>query len=200
LYDSWISSRKDGGEFIITTKKNDKKAFVIINKDGKELKTVLNTDEIKFNDPFFSPDGKQIVLRAVKTKFDELWLMDDDGGNLKQLTYYPEEDSSRNPHQYHAGPPFWEPSRNFISYISDQSGNYNIFAINPDGTGQMKISPDSIDGRWHAWSPDGNWVVFDGTLRNDNYDIFLMNYKTKKTKRLTADEKTEQAPVFVRRN
>ena len=198
LYDSWISSRKNGEEFIVTTKQNDKKAFVIIDKNGNELKTVLNTNEFKFNDPYFSPDGKQIVYRAVKTNFDELWLMNDDGGNLKQLTYYPENDSSRNPHQYHAGPPFWEPNNNFISYISDQSGNYNIFVIDPDGKNQTKISPDSIDGGWHSWSPQGDWIVFDGTLNNENYDIFILNYKTKELKRLTDADIYEQAPVFVK--
>jgi len=51
---------------------------------------------------------------------------------------------------------------------------------------------------WHSWSSDGEWLVMDKTNKEEkSYDIYLMNYKTKKTVQLSNDPKFEQAPVIV---
>jgi len=52
---------------------------------------------------------------------------------------------------------------------------------------------------WHFWSSDGKWLAMDKATHDEKtYDIYLMNYKTKKTLQLTSDVKYEQAPVIVK--
>jgi Tol biopolymer transport system component len=41
-------------------------------------------------------------------------------------------------------------------------------------------------------------VVFDGTDRNVNYDIYIMDANGENVNKLTNEKKIEQAPVFVR--
>lgn len=204
VHDSWLGSRSNREEFVVAKYANKKKSIVMIHRNGKELKTLVQSDSAYYNDPCFSPDGKQIVLRykpnrADTTTFDELWIMNDDGTELKQLTVFPREDTLADRHAYHAGAPFWEPNRNIISYMSQQKGNYSIFSIAPDGSGLRQLTPDGFNEGWHTWSPDGNLITYDGSdLDNTNFDIYVMNADGSNVRRLTTDTLVEQCPVFVR--
>jgi TolB protein len=198
LYDSYLNSRKEGSEFILSVKKDGSKAFVIIDSDGNELNTVFQTQSYRYNDPAFSPDGKKIVFRSYKSGSDELWIMDENGENQFQLTHYPENDSTAGEHFYRAGPPRWNIHKNKISYTSRQNNNYSIFTVKPDGTDQKQITPDGFEEGWHDWSPNGKLLVYDGSpIENPNYDIYIMNAHGTGVKRLTSGPEYEQSPVFV---
>jgi TolB protein len=203
LKDSWLSSREKGTELIVTPKLKSDSAFYIIDLNGKVLQKIY-TNLPSYNDPIFSPEGNQIVFCGGKVKtenglkyINELYLMNVDGSGLKQLTHYPADDTTAEWYAYRAGPPIWESNRNIITYPSKQNGNYSIYSVNPDGSEVTQLTPDSTDETYHSWSPAGDWLVFDGIQEENNYDIFLMNFKSKEIKRLTNDEKYEQGPVFV---
>lgn len=198
LYDSWIASRKNGEEFLVTTKKDTVKTFVLIDRNGQEIRQVFGTNEYKINDPAFSPDGRWIVYRSARSGVDELWIMDEYGEQQRQLTHYPPGDTTGGKHFYHAGPPTWLAGGQWISYISKQNANYSIFRIQPDGSGLQQISPDGFNEGWHAWTPDGQWIAYDGTdLSDANFDIYTMRADGSEVKRLTDHPRYEQAPVWV---
>ena len=197
--DSWVSSRKKATEFVVSSAKDGKRfELYLIDRNGQEIKRLTN-DDIYDNDPAFSPNGKQIVFRSKRSGLDELWVMDEQGGNLRQLTHYP-KDEPEDKNAYHASAPFWEPNRNVISYASKQKGKYSIFTIKPDGSGLKQITSGKQDAMWHSWSPDGNWLAYDGTDEQGNYDIYLMRFGGGEARRLTSDKRTEMAPVFVKAN
>jgi TolB protein len=207
LKDSWMSTRKGGEEIIVNPRVKGDSAFYIINRQGALIQKVY-TGLSYYSDPCFSPDGTKIVFRGSEKRFrpnigyqDELYIIDVDGSNLRQLTYYPEGDTTADWYSYHAGPPFWEPNRNIITYHSKQQGGSYLFQINPDGSGLKKLTPDSITVSWHSWSPDGSMVAFDansgGKDGKMNFDIFTMDYKSGEIIQVTTDTLFEQAPVFV---
>ena len=207
LRDSWMSTRKGGEEIIVNPKIENDSAFYIINRSG-ELVQKVYTGLTYYSDPCFSPDGTEIVFRGSNKRFkpnvgyqDELYIVSVDGRNLRQLTKYPEGDTTANWYSYHAGPPYWEPNRNIITYHSKQQGGSFLFQINPDGTGLRRLTPDSIPVGWHSWSPDGKRIVFDsntgGNDENMNFDIFLMDYESGEITQITTDTIFEQSPVFV---
>lgn len=207
LADSWIGSRYDGNELIVRPHRTVDTAFYIIDRKGKILKK-LKPALAYLNDPHFSPDGSQIVFRGADKPFkkdvgyvDELYLMNADGSELKQLTHYPVTDTTAKWYNYHAGPPRWHPTENFISYNSKQGGKSSLFAIAPDGSGKRELFPqDSLHQGWHEWSPDGKWLaieVFDSNGKQ--YHLQLVNWETKEAKIITGtDYRFQQAPVFVK--
>jgi TolB protein len=206
LEDSSLGSRNNGKELIVAGRvgKEIRQQLFIINTETGGYAPVAQDTGASFNSPYFSPDGSMIVFRYRKNKRNyenekaELWIMNADGSNKKQLTYYPEADTTANWFDYHAGAPTWDPNQNLISYMSMQKGNYSIFTITPDGTETTQLTADSLGEGWHAWSPDGQWMVFDVSgLNGEYYDVCLMENSTKKVKKLTDDWRTEQAPVFV---
>ena len=208
MQDSWMSARMNGREFIVDPKGINDTAFFRIGTDGAILDTLYHGMAYA-NDPCFSPDGKQVVFRGANAKFkqdqgyrDELYIINTDGTGRRQLTHYPANDTTAEWWAYHAGPPQWSTSDR-ISFCSKRKGNLSIFSIRPDGTDEQQLTPDGFDEDWHAWSPDGDLLVYSGTpLVNEGerpaYDIFLMDMRTKQVDRLTADTLAEQAPVFVR--
>jgi TolB protein len=205
LRDSWMSSRNNGSELIVNPQTKLDSAFYIINTKGEILHKVY-TGLTYFNDPTFSPDGKQIAFRGANKKFkkengfiDEVYIMNEDGSNLRQLTHYPASDTSAKWYNYHAGPPMWNITENFISYQSFQNGKYSLYAVTPDGNKQWKLTENTNSEGWHCWSSDGKWLaieLFD--KEQTQFHISLMNWETKELKVLTdTTYKYQQSPNFV---
>jgi len=205
LEDSWMSSRNNGTEMIVLGRIGKLRAqlFLINIKDGTHKQITNDTVSTK-RDPLFLPGGKEIVLayrpdKALRrTVPDELWKMNVDMSNKVQLTHFPKEDTTTEWFRYHAGPPQWNSKYKFISYLSRQKMQSQIYAVAPDGKKYWQITSGDLSSGWHSWSPDGKWLIMDKSTHDEkDYNIYLMNYKTKKTVQLTSDAKYEQAPVMV---
>ncbi|MBX7055468.1 MAG: hypothetical protein K1X36_10970 [Pyrinomonadaceae bacterium] len=207
LEDSWMGSRNNGSELVVSGRIGTGIRFqiFIIERDTGRYRQITKDVESAFRDPTFSPDGKKIAYvfknkRTDRAEIEEMYLMDADGSNRKKLTTYPKNDPLGKDPGYHVGPPHWNAKYKFISYQSNQSGKQSIYAVTPDGKKQWKLTDSKLDEGWHDWSPDGEWLTFDSRdEKTGRYDIYLMNWKTKVTKKVTgaSDKKYHQSPVFI---
>ena len=205
LADSWMSSRKQGSEFVVKPHSKIDSAFYIMDKKGNRVQRIV-TGLPNFSDPMFVHDGSQIVFRGGTKKSkrapgyqEELYLINEDGTGLQQLTHYPVQDTTAPWWGYKAGPPKPHPTEEFISYQSYQNGKYSLYAVSLDGSKQWKLTDNQQEEGWHDWSPDGAWLaveLFDH--EQTQFHIGLMNWKTKEMKILTDNTyKYQQAPNFV---
>ncbi len=208
LEDSWMSSRNNGEEFVVTGRigRAVRLQLFLLNVKTGTYKQLTNDTAARYGDPCFSPDGKQIVFSYKKNKRDrstheELFVMNADGTGMTQLTRYPEDNVSAKEFGYKAGAARWHPTENFITYISQQDGRHSIFAVTPDGKKQWKLTKNDFEEGWHDWSPDGQWLAFNSSdVDGKQYQIMLVNWKTKEQKQLTDNSmRIQQAPVFVGR-
>lgn len=86
-----------------------------------------------------------------------------------------------------------------IYFDSNRTGDFEIYVMNPDGTGIKNLtnSPDTDD--WLCTvSPDGSKIAFmRGTLRNfDSFEIWIMDSDGSNQKRLTFNDKADGHPDF----
>ncbi|HAQ38375.1 MAG TPA: hypothetical protein DCX89_08330 [Saprospirales bacterium] len=206
LEDSWMSSRNDGEEMIVTGRigKVLRYQFFLINTNTGIYQQMTDDTAALYRDPCFSPDGKKVVFSYQKNKRDkssheELFLMDLESDEMKQLTHYPEDNPSAKEYGYRAGSARWHPTENFISYVSKQDGRHSIFAVTPDGKKHWKLIDNPESEGWHDWSPDGQWIVFNSSdVSESQYHITLMNWKTKEKTQLTdASFRAQLGPVFI---
>jgi Tol biopolymer transport system component len=106
--------------------------------------------------------------------------MDQDGGNLVQLTALPSQDAYPAP----------SPDGTRIAFTSVEGPDY-ISVMNADGSGVTRLT--GIVGRFPgeagspSWSPDGSRILFTGTL-GDNSDLFVMNADGTSPLNLTNDD------------
>ncbi|NNE66744.1 MAG: hypothetical protein HKN33_09260 [Pyrinomonadaceae bacterium] len=209
LEDSWMSARNDGSQIVVTgrTSSINRRQLFLIDVESGNFEQLTHEAGAMHRDPLFSPDGKQIVFAykpdaSDRTVYDDLYIMDTDGKNRKRLTRYPMNDKTSKWHNYHAGPPRWNRKENFITYQSVQNGKSSLYAVTPDGKKQWKLTENRLNEGWHDWSPDGKWLAIEMyDDKNTEFGIYLMNWKTKKVKKLTdpKDSKYQQAPVFVQK-
>jgi TolB protein len=212
MEDSWMGSRNNGKEMIVSGRIGKLRAqlFLVDIKTGS-YKQLTNDTVATMRDPIFLPGGKEIVLayrpdkKLRKTIPDELWKMDLDMNNKMQLTHFPKSDTTTQWFEYHAGPPQWNNKYQFISYISKQKNQTQIYILHPDlkkgwhpNLASTQLTSGELSSGWHSWSSDGRWLAMDkSTHEGKNFDIYLLDYKTGKETRLTDSDKTEQAPVIV---
>ena len=61
-----------------------------------------------------------------------------------------------------------------IAFASDRDGNFEIYVMNADGTGQVRLTDNPADDGWPSWSPDGRRIAFVSD-RDGNWEIYVMN-------------------------
>jgi TolB protein len=208
LADSWMSTRKNGMELIVEPNRKIDSVFHIMDTNGKLLQK-LETGLPYSADPLFVNDGEQVVFRGGMTKSkliegfnEELYIIDTDGNNRKQLTYYPKNDTTAGKFGYRAGTPKLHPTENYITYQSKQNGKYSLYAVSLDGQKHWKLTTNEENEGWHDWSPDGKWLAIE-LFDNDQtqFHIGLMNWETKEMKVLTDTTfHYQQCPNFVIKN
>ncbi|MBL7776104.1 MAG: PD40 domain-containing protein [Saprospiraceae bacterium] len=206
LEDSWMSSRHDGRELVVTGRigKELRMQLFLVDTQTGAFRQITNDTAALHRDPLFAPDGQSIVFAYKKNRRDrqqieELYRMNPDGSGMRQLTHFPTADSTAPWHSYHAGPPRWNRAENFISYQSFQNGKYSLYAVSPDGARQWKLTDLPLDEGWHDWSPDGRWLfveTFD--TGQSQFHIHRLDWKTKALVQLTdTTYKYQQAPVLI---
>jgi serine/threonine protein kinase len=95
-----------------------------------------------------TPEGKIVYASKASGNLD-LWMMNGDGTNQRQLT----ENSRSNRH------PAVSPDGHYIVFASDRTGSSNIWRTDIDGSNARQLTRGS--GEEHPkCSPDGKWVVY----------------------------------------
>jgi TolB protein len=69
--------------------------------------------------------------------------------------------------------PAWSPDGSKIAFASYRTGNLEIYAMNADGTGVIRLTNDPADDLYPAWSPDGSRIAFT-SFRSGVGSIHLM--------------------------
>jgi uncharacterized delta-60 repeat protein len=71
-----------------------------------------------------------------------------------------------------------------IAFTSSRSGNRDIYVMNWDGTNQFKVTTNTSDDSFPAWSPDGQKIVF-ARYESLGYQLWVINADGSGEKRLT---------------
>ena len=110
----------------------------------------------RISNPQLSPDGDWIVFTLRKTDLEEnkgrtdLYLIDADGDNFRQLTSHPENDSN----------PRWAPDSKTIYFISSRAETSQIWKIRIDGGEAQQITDLPLDVANLLVAPDGQHLAF----------------------------------------
>ncbi len=96
-----------------------------------------------------SPDGKYLAFDSRGGAQDDLFLVESDGRNLRQITDDAPKDRA----------PAFSPDGKRIAFHSDRGGRYQIWTVQRDGSG-LKPLTQSKDLIIEAhWSPDGRAIA-----------------------------------------
>jgi hypothetical protein len=92
--------------------------------------------------------------------------------------------------------PAWSPDGSRIAYENDyQFGPAEIFVMNADGSGQLRLTNDFHSDRHPTWSPDGKSIAF-ASDRAGTSAVYLMSPDGTGQARATSGTASENAPAW----
>jgi len=144
-------------------------------KHKTEPKNITNNPAAIDDDPDWSPDGGKIVFTSHaitdnhrNSTTAEIYVIDADGTGIPaRLTNNVEEERA----------PAWSPDGTRIVFMCRRGGSdFEICAMNADGTGQVQLTDNTVADLSPSWSPDGQKIVFHRPVGGPGqFQLFLMN-------------------------
>lgn len=99
-------------------------------------------------------DLGQIAFVSSRDGSNEIYVMNADGTELKNLTNHPASDTN----------PAWSPDGSQLAFVSNRIGSAQVYVMNPDGSDVRQLT-DSENGAGHpVWSPDGTKLAFTSSV------------------------------------
>ena len=171
-YDAEATLSPDGTRIVFTSVRDGDLDLYSMALDGSDVKRLTQTPGYD-GGAFFSPDGKRIVYRAHHPQGEELaafqrllgqgkvrptrleiWVMDADGGNARQIT----DNGAAN------FAPYFHPDGKrilFASNVHDPKGrDFDLYMIGIDGRGLERVTWDPEFDSFPMFSPDGKRLVW----------------------------------------
>lgn len=171
------------------------------------------TDHIGFETfPKFSPDGKRIAFSAQYNGSRQIYVMNRDGSDLKQLTYYNDVGVMPPRGGYDYRVLDWTPDGKHIVFRANRTPYGKRvgrpYMVPADGgleqplaipeTGGGMLSPD---GKQYVYTPiDREFRTWKRTRGGRAQDVWIYDLEHNKSTQLTTDKATDQQPTWVHDN
>jgi TolB protein len=163
----------DGSTFVARQISPTQEDIILLNRDGT-IKRELTHDQFFDRYPRWSPDGKKIVFISDRSGKYEIWTINADGTNPKQITDVKDKSHSI---------PAWSPDGTLISFDNTDES----FILDPTKDWNEKNPqkmPAPAGGRFFRiwdWSPDGRKLIgysSPGELNGSMiYDFYTKNFE-----------------------
>lgn len=147
---SYLSLDKDGKTLISTQVKEDKNLYLLNVNNPSSLQNLSNASKASF------VSDKKVVFHSIMSGNYEIWSINSDGSDLRQLTNNIAEDAE----------PISAPQSNQIFFVSNRTGEAQVWRMNSDGSNQQQITFKE-GGTPIFVSQDEKWIYYShGIERN----------------------------------
>jgi Tol biopolymer transport system component len=176
LFQIWLLNRQ-GGEVRRVTKDPSNYVGLSATKDSQVVLTIKNervssvwVQSSNLFEPLpssrylgtmgisWTSDSRFVLSSNINGSY-EIWTMDANGSNRKQVTF-----NERNNLE-----PVVSPDGRYIVYASFEGRHPHLWRVNADGTNAKQLT-NGDDEDLPRFTPDGNWVVYHG-IDHNRYSI-----------------------------
>ncbi|MCB9497239.1 MAG: PD40 domain-containing protein [Fibrobacteria bacterium] len=161
-------------------------------KSAREVQSGAGTPSHESFSPFrsgldWSPDGKRIVVAALRSGRNVLQILDARTGRLRG-TIDPKLDALSNP--------AWSRDGRWIAFHGLLDGRSDLWIADPaDGT-IRRLTDDAADDDEPSFSPSGRYLAFSSDRAGNGKDIWLLEISNGNLRRLTSDPADDTRPSW----
>ena len=160
----------------------------VMNIDGSDQTRVTYDTIWGVFYPAWSPDGTKIVFLSDRDGNLEIYAVDLNTGDEKNLTNDPGADGG-------ARGASWSPDGTRIAFSRYTNGNADVWIMNADGSNQRNLTNNPAEDDCPRWSPDGKNIFF-WSNRDGTESIYIMNVDGSNQRSLTNDPNGEVYSVL----
>ena len=154
---------------------------ISINKKAEP--ELIQTNGKNLQDLAISPDGK-IAAFVEETADENIWEVAPDEPPKPLIR------SSRADHS-----PHFSPDGTTIIFVSERTGNYEIWLADADGKNQRQLTYEKGSAGSPRFSPDGRFIAFDAQMAGGS-DIFIVSVNGGTPRRLTQNGANNSLPAW----
>ncbi len=184
-YDIYQST-SDGGDLTNLTNSRGYDAEGSWSSDGKTIVFASNREAYTRS----LSQAEQRLFDDDKSYFMDLYLMDADGSNIRQITHSPGYD----------GGPFFSADDQMIVWrrFNPDGNSAEIWTMNADGTNQRQLTDSAMVSWGPYFHPSGQYIIYSSNvLGHANFELFMIDVKGEQEPvRVTNTEGTDILPVF----
>ncbi len=171
---------KDGGVYYTSYMRANPDLYLSHNGGAKLISSVPGTN----HGAAACGDKVALTLSMGGTNTD-IYVLNATSGRLKaRLTDHWGIDTS----------PSWSPDCKRLAFVSDRSGNPQIYTMNADGSNQRRLTYSGRNNTTPEWSPKGDEIAFTG-VTGGGADIFVASLDGY-MRRLTWGRGTNESPTW----
>ena len=147
----------DGTQIAFRSHRDGNEEVYVMKADGSHQQNISNAPGGDYS-PAWSPDASWIAFMSDRNGGNpNVWVMQPDGSNPRQVTDIP------GISEY----PTWSPDSRRIAFhctfgrrLPNGTGDFEICAVNFDGTDLVQLTDTEGENKLPAWSPDGSKIAF----------------------------------------
>ncbi len=197
----WMSWSPAGDRIAYFARKEKRKDLILQNVLNRKIEKRIPIKTVDMPEsPDISPDGKFVVFAGLRNAIGDLYLLNIDTGDVKNLTNDPFGDYG----------PTWAPDGKSIIYMARVSGNDKLFRIDVETGKKTQLTFGTHDDG-AAKFVDADTIVFPSTAVDPNqpispevakngniYNIWTLNLKTNELKQFTDALGGNVSPVMLK--
>ncbi len=154
----------------------------VMRADGSQRRNLTNSADANDASPAMSPDGRAIAFESERNGNVDIYVMDQDGRNVRRLTTDPADDRS----------PAWSPDGSHVAFASTRGrqDGADLYVMKADGSDVQRLTSDG--GVWAPqYARDGRSIAF-----QLNRDVCIIDVGSRTVQRVTSDPDNGMNPTW----
>jgi len=177
----------DSAKIAFVSERDGNPEIYVMNVDGSGQTRLTNNSDSD-REPAWNPDGSKIAFLSDRAPGSpgtySIYVMDADGSNQTLVL-----DGNFGSGIASVA---WSPNGNKLVATLGFTGWFRVATINPDGTDLTYLTPDGENNGSARWL--GNSRIVFTSVRDGNFEIYVMNNDGSNQQRLTNDPSTDSSP------